>query len=273
MTTRQALRLTHVVSTICFMACIGYIFALALHQQGVGWWVIFSLSGHSAVVVLTMVSFYLFALFRGIGEAQQIEIEHPLTTTNAYMGLYVAAPLLGGLAGTLTMALGGTPEPVRFFLGVAMATLLTTFVVWVVVDPIAGLIEMALPASRRHRLARLAQVEAQRRTRQEKREQLLTEALTRDEQERQRWRQNLRPHAERLAGLLVCDRTDFLGAEREAVDIGANAWRLGGLSCMRQLHDMTIAIRKHAGDDEEGAADCIAHWWDGIGDWRRPSFR
>ena len=32
----------------------------------------------------------------------------------------------------------------------------------------------------------------------------------------------------------------FARAEQEAVDLGAQAWRLGGLSCMRQLHDMTI---------------------------------
>jgi len=269
MTARRALRLTHVVSTIWFMACIGSILVLALHEWGFRWWIIFSLSGHSALVVLLLISIYLFALFRGMGEAQRIEIEHPLTTTSYYMGLYVAAPLLGGLAGVLGML--GTHEPVRFLLGVAMGTLRTTFAVWVIVDPIAGLIEMALPASRKHRLERLAHAEAQRRARQEKREQLLAEAFAREEHEQRQWQQNLRPHAERLAALLACDARDFPRAQYEAVDIGASAWRLGGLTCMRQLRDMAVAIRRATGDDSEQTADYIVTWWDGIGDWRRPS--
>jgi hypothetical protein len=268
MTTRQVLRLTHVVSTVWFMACIGYILVLALHQAGFDWWVIFSLSGHSALVVFLLISLYLFALFRGVGEAQQIEIEHPVTTTSYYMGFYVAAPLLGGLAGTLGML--GVPHAVRFLLGVAMGALGTTFAVWVIVDPIAGLVEMLLPASRKHRLERFAQIEAQRRTRQEKREQLLAEAFAREEQERQRWLQHLHPHAERLAVLLACDPAGVSRAEREAVDIGAKAWRLGGLTCMRQLRDMTVAMRKSDGDNTT-AADHISNWWDGIGDWRRSS--
>jgi hypothetical protein len=268
MTARQALRLTHLLSTIWFMACIGYIFVLALHQAGFRWWLIFSLSGHSALVVFLLISLYLFAVFRGIGEAQRIEVEHPLTTTNYYMGFYVAAPLLGGLAGVLGMI--DVHQSARFLLGVALGTLFTTFVVWVIIDPIAGLIEMLLPASRKHRLERLALVEAQRRTRQEKREQLLAEAFAREEQERQQWEQNLRSHAERLAGLLSCKERDFQHAEQEAVDIGASAWRLGGVNCMRQLRDMAVALHRESGDDEL-VADYIAHWWDGVGEWRKPS--
>jgi hypothetical protein len=268
MTTRQALRLAHVLSTIWFMACIAYILALALHQAGFHWWLIFSLSGHSAVAVFILVSLYLFALFRGVGGAQHIELEHPLTTTGYYMGFYVAAPLLGGLAGMLGMA--GVDHPTRFLVGVAMGTLGTTFVVWVVVDPVAGLIETLLPASRKHRLERLAETEAQRRTRQEKREQLLAEAFAREEQEQQRWRQRLRPQAEELAALLASDADDIAQVERQAVDIGAKAWRLGGLNCMRQLRDMAVALRKET-EVDSGVGDHIANWWDGIGDWRRPS--
>ncbi|MGE5296358.1 MAG: hypothetical protein ACM3VT_16170, partial [Solirubrobacterales bacterium] len=158
--TRQILKLTHMASTVWFMACIGFILVLALHQAGFHWWLIFSLSGHSALVLFLLISLYLFALFRGIGESQQIELEHPLTTTSYYMGLYVAAPLLGGMAGMLAMVMGGAFQVVRFLLGVAMGTLGTTVIIWVVVDPIAGLVEMLLPTSRKHGLERLAQVEA-----------------------------------------------------------------------------------------------------------------
>jgi hypothetical protein len=273
----RALRWTHLLSTVWFIACIGYVLVLVLQELGFKWWLIFSLSGPSALVVFLLVSLYLFALYRGIGEAQQIEIEHPLTTTSYYMGFYVAAPLLGGLAGTLG-TVGVVTDPARFLLGVTLGTLGVTFAVWVIVDPVLGMMEMLLPASRKHRTERLAQAEAQWRARQEKREHLLAEAFAREERERLLWQQNLQLQAQRLAVLLACDAKDFAQAEREAVDIGAQAWRLGGLNCMRQLHHMTIeATQERKQKTEDGAqetspsSDYLSYWWDGVGDWRRPS--
>ena len=268
MTGRRVLRQIHLLSTVWFIACIGYILVSVLRDVGFRWWVIFSLSGPSALLIFLLISLYLFALYRGMGEAQQIEIEHPLTTTSYYMALYVAAPVLGGLAGTLGMV--GVTAPAKFLLGVALGTLGTTFVMWVVIDPAAGLLEMLVPASRRHRAERLAQAEAQRRARQEKREHLLAEAFAREERERQQWQQQLQSRAQRLAVLLTCDAEGSARAEQEAVDIGAEAWRLGGLNCMRQLRDMTIQVHRERGRNEK-AADYLSSWWDGIGDWRRPS--
>jgi len=297
MTGRRALRWAHLLSTVWFIACIGYILVWKLLQAGFRWWEILSLSGTSALMVFLLVSVYLFALYRGIGEAQQIETEHPLTTTSYYMVLYVAAPVLGGLAGILGMV--GETRASQFLLGVAWGTLGTTFAIWVVVDPAVGLFEMLLPASRKHRTERLAQAEAQRRARQEKREHLLAEAFAREERDRQQWRQKLQAQAQRLAVLLACDAEGFARAEHEAIDIGAQAWRLGGLSCMRQLHEMTIQAvqdRRRKTDDgkrmtDDGAVlrppssvlgdlssaphpascDYLSSWWDGIGDWRNPS--
>jgi len=267
---RRALRRIHLLSTIWFIACIGYILVLVLRGRGLRWWLIFSLSGPYALVVFLLVSLYLFALYRGMGEAQKIEIEHPLTTTGYYMALYVAAPLLGGLAGVLGMA--GVTQPLRFLflLGVALGTLGTTFVVWVGIDPVVGMLEMLLPASRKHRTERLAQAEAERRARQEKRDHLLAEAIAREERDHQRWQQKLQEEAQKLAALLTCRAEDFARAEREAVDIGATAWRLGGLSCMRYLRDMAIRAYKERGSHGT-PTDYLSYWWDGIGDWRRPS--
>jgi hypothetical protein len=273
---RIVLRRTHLLSTVWFIACMGYLLVSVLQRLGFQWWLIFSLSGLSAPVVLFLGSLYLFALYRGIGEAQQIEIEHPLTTTSYYMALYVAAPLLGGLAGTLG-SVGVVTEPGGFLLGVVLGTLAVTIAIWVVVDPILGSLEMLLPASRRHRTQRLAQAEAQRRARQEKREHLLAEAFAREERDRQQWQQRLQGQAQRLAVLLTCDAQDFARAEREAVDIGAQAWRLGGLSCMRQLHDMTMEAAQGGHKTTPSFAlpspssDYLSFWWDGIGDWRKPS--
>ncbi len=250
------------------MLCVACVLAVALRQVGFNWWLIFSLSGVSAVTILVLTSLYLFAMFRGVGGTQHIAVEHPLTSTPHYMGFYVAAPLLGGLAGILGML--GVHNVTRFLLGIALGTLGTTLSVWVILDPTAGLIEMMLPASRKHRAERLAQAEAERRARAERRERLLAEAFAREEQEQRRWQQRLQPQAERLADLLGADASGVERAEKEALDIGATAWRLGGLTCMRQLRDMALSINRER-RGERDAIDYVSYWWDGIGDWRRPS--
>ncbi len=268
MTARRVLRLVHLVSTMWFMLCVGGIVVAALRQAGFNWWLIFSLSGQSALVVFLLISLYLFVLFRGVGGAQHITTEHPLTSTQHYMGFYVATPLIGGLAGIFGML--GAPSIGRFALGVALGTLGTTFVIWVIIDPLLGLIEMLLPQSRKHRAERLARAEAERRAQQERREQLLAEAFAREAQERQRWEERLQPHAERLAELLTADASGASHAEEKALDLGLAAWRLGGLTCMRQLREMAIAIGKEKHGEQE-VVDYLSYWWDGIGEWRRPS--
>jgi len=268
MTAKRLLRLTHIASTIWFVVCVGYILILRLLEVGFQWWLIFSLSGQSVIVVFILISLYLFALFRGVGGAQQTAAERPFSSTPYYLGFYVAAPLLGGLAGILGMI--GESDLGRFIWGVAIGTLGITFCIWVVFDPLVGLIEMFLPESRKHRAERVARAEAERKAHQQKGERLLAEAIAREEQERTQWRQALQPQAERLAALLATDPVVPAKAEQEAVDIGAQAWRMGGLNCMRQLRDMAMALHK----DETGrvrTTDYISYWWDGIGDWRRPS--
>jgi hypothetical protein len=123
------MRLVHFSSTAWFIVCVGYILVLALRQAGFHWWVIFSLSGHSALLIFFLISLYLFAIFRGIGRSQKIEVEHPLTSTNYYMVFYAVAPFLGGLAGDLGMI--GESRISQFLLGIALGTLGATFLVWI----------------------------------------------------------------------------------------------------------------------------------------------
>ncbi|UCE98839.1 MAG: hypothetical protein JSV82_06525 [Planctomycetota bacterium] len=268
MSVRKTLKVVHFAGTVWFMVCVGSILVLALRQAGFRWLVIFSLSGHSALLIFLLISLYLFAVFRSVNRSQKIEVEHPLTSTNCYMFFYVVAPFWGGLAGTLGMM--GEYRISHFLLGIALGTLGTTFLVWVIVDPIAGLVEMLLPASRRHRLKRLAQSKAQRKKQQMDREHLLAEVLSREELDRLYWQEMLKPQAEKLAGLLTVDRINFKQAEREAVDIGLKAWQVGGLSCMRQLRDMAISVSKNQ-YRHSVIIDYISGWWDGIGTWRNPS--
>jgi hypothetical protein len=262
---RDELRKAHIAGTIWFVLAVGYIFVLALRQAGVRWWVVFSLSGHGVLIVSVLVSLYLFAIFRGISSSQNIELEHPLTSTTYYAAFYLLTPFLGGLAGCIGMI--GTFSVSQFVLGIALATLGVTFLVWVILDPIIGLMEMLLPSSRTHRAVRLAQARAERERKQRDRERLLTEVVEQEETNRRRWRKLLEPEAARLAGLLAENGTNVHEAEREAVGIGVRAWQTGGVVCMRELRDTAIDLCQHKSTDKT-VIDYINFWWDGIGNWR-----
>jgi len=100
----------------------------------------------------------------------------------------------------------------------------------------------------------------------------LEEVLAKEELDGQRWREILKTRAEKLAGLLTTDKVGFKQAKREAVDIGVNAWRLGGLSCMQELRNMAVALYKQ-NHHNETIVDYIPVWWDGIGNWRSSLFK
>jgi hypothetical protein len=267
---RRTLKIFHLASTGWFIACIGYILALTLRQAGIRWWIIFSLSGHSVVIVLLLTSIYLFAIFRGRRSSQKIEVEHPLTNTDYYALLYIVVPFLGGLAGYIGM-IGLNNKVSQYLLGIALGTLGTTFLVWVIIDPVTGLLEMLLlPTSRKHRAERLAQAKAQREKKQKERELLLADILEKEKLTRRTWRQTLKPSAEKLAELLSASKADFKKAEYEAIDLGINAWQTGGLNCMKELRDMAIEICRKKYQDSM-IIDYVSNWWDGIGSWRNPS--
>jgi hypothetical protein len=265
---KDIFKLIHFASTAWFMLCTSYILVLALRQAGFRWWVIFSLSGYSVLLILFLVSLYLFAVFRGIDRSQKIEIEHPLTSTTYYTIFYDTSPFLGSFAGCLGMI--GTSKISELSSGIALGTLATTFLVWIIIDPATGFLEKLLPASRKNRIRRLLQTKALRQQQQEEQNVLLEKALAAEEQNRQQWQQPLQPYSRKLAGLLSSNQVDSEQAENEAVCIGANAWQMGGLNCMRQLYSMTIEQCKKNYQNPM-AVDYLSSWWDGIGTWHNPS--
>ncbi len=268
MNTRKAIRWVHLASTVWFMLCTGYLFILALRQAGFNWLVIFSLSGHWALIITLLVSLYLYTIFRGPIKSHSMQKEHPLTSTTYYMAFYMFTPFLGAIAGILSM-LGET----RFgsiLGGVSLGTIGATFLTWVLVDPVTGSVELLLPESRKHRLERLARVKLLKQLEKSKRERLLTRILEQEQENESRWQEVFSPDAARLARLLAADSVNFKAAEKEAIKIGTEAWRTGGLSCMKYLRNMAMDVFKqqYANND---LVDYVSAWWDGIGRWRNPS--
>ncbi len=241
---------------------------IALLQAGVKWWIVFSLSAHGILFALLFISLYLFAIFRGISNSQKLYAEHPITKTDQYAFFYASTPFFGGFAGFLGTI--GADTLNQFISGIALGTLGMTFIVWVIVDPALGLLEMFFPESRRNYIQRQAETKIIKEKKQRERERLLTEATVKDNSEYQLWHEKLKPHAEKLALLLSSNTTDFKEAEREAAGIGVHAWQMGGLTCMRELHDMALEIYRLNNNDND-AIDYITFWWDGIGNWRETS--
>jgi hypothetical protein len=255
-------------STSWFTVSAAHLLVLALRQAGKSWWVIVSLSGYSTLLVFLLISLYLFAIFRGVARSQKIQVEHPLTSTRHYMAFYVSTPFLGGLAGTLGMI--GEVRVSQLLVGIAMGSLCATFLVWIVVDPAVGLLELLLPASRRHRLERLAKMRASRAEREKEHKRLLGEADKQEKMYHRRWHRLLKGDAEKLAELLAKGQTSYKEPEDEAVGIGVRAWQIGGLNCMRELHSMAMDLCNSQHGDST-IVDHISFWWDGIGSWRSPS--
>ena len=256
----------HLVSTIWFILCVGYILVIALLQAGVKWWIVFSLSGHGLLLALLVMSLYLFAIFRGISSTQKLNTEHPITSSEQYAFFYALTPFLGGLGGLFGML--GADSTTQFISGITLGTLGTTFSIWVIIDPVLGLLEMFLPESRRHYKKRQLEAKVQRERKQKERDNLLKEAMEKANSNRNNWHEQLKPQAEKLAELLTTDMAKLKQAEREAAGIGIKAWQLGGLNCMRELRDMALDISKNNNKD---TVDYITFWWDGIGGWRNTS--
>ncbi len=261
-------KVLHVLSTAWFITCLAFLLVVALRERGVNWWVIFSLSGYSVVLVFVLVSLYLFALFRGVSRTQHLQPEHPLTCSKQYMMLYAAGPFLGGLAGCLSgLGLEGGGE---FIHRTTIGTFGMTFAFWVILDPTIAVVEGLLPASRQHRAQRMARYEAERQDREARRQKVLAEVLEKEKKHRALWEQTLRPYAQELAALMRTDIDGFAKARSRAVEIGAEAWRLGGIACMRQLHEMVVS--PHGSPAADGpVTDYLSYWWDGIGTWRGPN--
>jgi hypothetical protein len=268
MDVRKTLSYVHLSSTVWFMLCTGYVFILAMWQAGFNWLVIFSLSGHLALLVMLLVSLYLFSIFRSASNSSTMQNEHPLTSTTYYTAFYVSTPFLGAITGVLGMI--GETRVSTLFAGVALGTIGATFLTWIVVDCVAGSAEMLTPRARKHRAQRLADIKLRKQQEQTHSEQLMAGILEEENKNIRLWQQTLAPQAVRLAKLLTSNEAASSSAEQEAIGIGVEAWRMGGLNCMRQLRNMAVdTFRKQHAQRE--FVDYISAWWDGIGRWRNPS--
>ena len=233
--TPQQLKRVHIFGAGWFLFCASALLIISLRQAGVNWWLVFSISGYSAVAFAFLLAFYLFALFRGVVRAQYRD-EHPLSTSPAYLFLYDAAPFLGACAGLLGSI--GFSDGVAVVRMVIEGTLGMTFVTWVILDSLVGGIESLLPGSIDHRSRRLAKARAEKQRIQQENAALL-ESLERSEQLlRLEWEAAFRHLAIELAELYGGGKQALRQAQLRTAEVGAMAWRTGKIACMRFVHQM-----------------------------------
>jgi len=265
LTTTRALKLLHAVNTAAFALAAGYVAVLALRQAGVKWWLIFSLSGHSAIAAFVLTSAYLFAIFRGGSRNQACSIEHPLTSSRQYMILYSIIPLLGAVGGGLSSI--GMESKELIINTVVIGTIGATFCFWIIIDPLLTVIESFGQASRTHRAKRVKAMRDLRTQQQRKRIELLEQLDQQEKQKQHIWQEEFSKDAIILAQLAQEIREDRGATRTKAVEIGLAAFRRGGVECMEALQHLAIEFAKHQGINGT-TGKFISNWWDGIGGWR-----
>ena len=263
MITSRLLKRIHIGGTAWLMLSAGYVLVIALRQAGARWWVVFSLTGLSTIPFFLLLSVYLFAIFRGVTR-NQINCEHPLTTSVPYTVFYDICPFLGSLAGFLSSFQISSLSPSAGLCLIAEGALATTFLIWIFIDPLAGVIESLLPSCAAYRRIRLAKVQADHQQIQQTNQKLLADLEALEKTNQLAWKEALEPAALELAGLLTKPSADIEQLQKRAAECGAMAWRLGGIICMRFMHQL-VCGKKRPGD-----FDYLTIWWDGIGTWRRP---
>lgn len=264
MTSQRLLKRIHVCGTLWFLLCAATLLFFSLWQAKIHWWLIFSISGYSAVLMFFIVTVYLFAIYQGVVR-NQTTAEHPFSTSVYYIALYDLSPFLGTVAGLL--CLSSYSNLASVLNTITQGTLATTFLVWTVFDPLIGTIETFLPASAAHRKQRLARVQQEKEAQKRKNEQLLHDLEHQEQQLQRQWQHLFAPLTEEIAPLLIeADVNESI--KEKMVELGALAWETGGITCMRYFHGMIL--EKTRSLSQAPIIDVAAIWWDGIGTWRKP---
>jgi hypothetical protein len=260
---RPDLKFLHLIGTIWFVLCSLFLIIFTLREAKLKWWLILSLSGQSISLLILLFLVYLFAIFRGATRIAKSEQEHPLTVTKSYMFFYYLSPCIGALAGLAGM--WGEKAIIEYLLEMAMGTLVTTFAVWIILDPAISLIEMVLPGSRESRHSKILLRRAKDEERRQLQQKIIDAHEARQKQQQEQWAAKLNEKAEGLKELLRNNPLTDQQREERAVDIGIQAWQTGGIDCMKWLYDRVK--EKQTGIFEPYETVQISAWWDGIGTW------
>lgn len=229
---------------------------------------VFSVSGFSGIAFLFLMSIYLFAVFRGVVR-KQLSQEHPLTSSPSYLLFYDSCPFWGTLAGLISAGPIDAGSALELANLAAEGALAMTFLIWIIGDPLLGLLENLLPASAAARRERLALEKENRRRREENRRRLLEQINLSEQTEQEQWLQQMLPLADKLIASLR-QGAPLEQLRQVAAEIGAAAWQKGGV---KGMHYLLALINRLLSEQKLSPLPHLAFWWDGIGKWRKPALK
>jgi hypothetical protein len=262
MPVERRLGICHVLVTVQYLISAGMVILWVLLQTGLHWYVVFPLSVQTFALVVLGAMIYGFATFRGaVGD--RLAAEHPFTSSTPYRFLYLLLPVFGGALGAVFWVGVG---PLHSPLGLSLGTVVTASAMWLLTDPVVGLVESALPQSRRLRNARLAREHERRERRKREKRELLEKLLAERRARLEQLRPYLEQHGRRLQELLLTSVDDPWRGCEEGAAIGLATWQLGGEPVMRQLYATTAGLCSEPAQSD--LLFYLDHWWNGVGEWR-----
>jgi len=248
---------------VWFYLCTGCLLVWPVLFAGEDGSYVFSAMHSGTILLCVLTGLAAAAALHRFGGACTDDPEHPITNSGGYNLFYSISTLVGGMAGGLGAANGSEPHFVGW---IVAGSFLAGVLVWLLATPLLYAAEMLLPSSRRHRAARLACARTARGQAHSAKARALAELETTELEKLATWNQLLQPRARELAGLAITGPTALERNRGKIVDIGIEAWQMGGASCMRHLHAMAVEVsRKESGDTK--SIDLIVPCWDGIGNW------
>jgi len=263
MPVERRLGICHVIVTAQYLISAGVVIFWTFLQTGRHWLIAFSLTTQSFALVVLGAMIYGFATFRGaVGD--RLTAEHPFTSSAQYRFLYLLLPVLGGVAGAVDFWLA--TDLFHALLGLSLGTVVTASAMWLLADPVVGLIESALPESRRLRTARMAREHERRERRRQEKRELLEGLLAERRAKLEELRPYLQQHAQRLSELLRKSSDDPWRGCEEGAAIGLATWQLGGEPVMKQLYATTAGLCSESAQSD--LLFYLDHWWNGVGEWR-----
>ena len=263
MPVERRLGICHMLVAVQYLFSAAVVVLWTLLQTGLHWSIVFSLSTQGFAVVALAAMIYGFATYRGaVGDRRLAE--HPFTSSVPYRFLYLLVPVLGGLVGALDFWL--VVGAWYVVLGLSLGTVLAATVMWLLVDPMAGLIESALPESRALRAQRLAKEQERRERRRREKQLILEKILAARKVALEQMRPAIEQHALRLRELLLESAEDPWQRSEEGANIGLAIWQLGGAPVMKQLYATTAQLCSESAQGD--LVSYLDYWWDGVGEWR-----
>ncbi len=255
MKNEKVLKYVHFLSMCFFLLSAGYMLSYILMQKTRNSFFV-SLSGLSTLIFGAIVFFYLLAFIKSLTLNNYYKAEHPFTSSIYYMIFYDLSPFIGASGAIIAMSMLKEIDSKMLF--ISIGTLISSFLVWILLDPLIQVSEMLLPSSLKYKKKRKKHLKAIKKAHKNAQLNVLKEIK---ESEKELKSQRV---FQEMSLKLFEALNDNEPEENEIIDLGLKAWQIGKIQGMQQLFEMTFKNEK----DKQIKGKRLSYIWDGIGSWK-----